>query len=153
MPAYVDAVRHEVGELPHVHGELRFGYRYAFAVLGGVYSSRMYIKQANWRAQTLLQRYAEPLNALGVIAGMRTQLPLVRQAWRTLMQNHPHDSICGCSIDPVHREMMTRFSAVEDIGNGIVEEGLKAMIPYDDPAAGDDRFLFFLNPGPVPVRR
>ena len=149
VPAYVNAVRLEVGELPHVHGELRFGYRYAFAVMGGVYSSRMYLKQANWRAQTLLQRYAEPLNAMGVIAGMRTQLPLVRQAWRTLMQNHPHDSICGCSIDPVHREMMTRFSAVGDIGNGIVEEGLQAMIPYDDMAAGDDRYLYFVNAGPV----
>ena len=150
VPAYVDAVRREVADLPHLHGELRFGYRYAFAVLGGVYSSRMYIKQANWRAQTLLQRYAEPLNALGVLAGMRSQQPLVRQAWRTLMQNHPHDSICGCSIDPVHREMMTRFAAVTDIGNGIVDEGANALIPYDDLAAGDDRALFFMNPGPVP---
>jgi mannosylglycerate hydrolase len=150
VPAYVDAVRREVGDLPHVHGELRFGYRYAFAVLGGVYSSRMYIKQANWRAQTLLQRYAEPLNALGMIAGMRSQLPLVQHAWRTLMQNHPHDSICGCSVDPVHREMMTRFAAVTDIGNGIVDEGLNALIPYDDHAAGDDRTLFLMNPGVLP---
>jgi alpha-mannosidase len=150
VPAYADAVRQEVGTLPELHGELRFGYRYAFAVMGGVYSSRMYIKQANWRAQNLLQRYAEPLNALGVLAGMRSQLPLVRQAWRTLMQNHPHDSICGCSIDPVHREMMTRFAAVTDIGHGIIDEGANAMIPHDDLAAGDDRALFFVNPGPLP---
>ncbi len=150
VPAYVDAVRREVGDLPHVYGELRFGYRYAFAVLGGVYSSRMYLKQANWRAQTLLQRYAEPLNALGVLAGMRSQLPLVRQAWRTLMQNHPHDSICGCSIDPVHREMMTRFAAVTDIGNAIVDEGAHALVPVDDLAAGDDRAVFFMNPGVLP---
>ncbi|MEE8134069.1 MAG: glycosyl hydrolase-related protein, partial [Gemmatimonadales bacterium] len=26
--------------------------------------------------------------------------------------NHPHDSICGCSIDEVHREMVARFEAV-----------------------------------------
>lgn len=149
VPAYVEAVRRELGDLPHVHGELRFGYRYAFAVMGGVYSSRMYLKQANWHAQTLLQRYAEPFNALGVVAGMRTQLPLLRQGWRTLMQNHPHDSICGCSIDPVHREMMTRFSAVEDIGAAVVDTALEALIPRDDREAGDDRHLYLVNPGLV----
>jgi mannosylglycerate hydrolase len=150
VPAYVQAVRREIKDLPDVYGELRFGYRYAFAVMGGVYSSRMYVKQANWHAQQLLQRYAEPLNALGVLAGMKTQLPLLKHAWRTLLQNHPHDSICGCSIDPVHREMMTRFSAVEDIGNSIVETGLRHVIPYDDLAAGDDRTLFLFNPSPIP---
>lgn len=150
VPAYVESVRREMRDLPDLHGELRFGYRYAFAVLGGVYSSRMYIKQANWRAQILLQRYAEPLNALGVLAGMRSQLPLMRQAWRTLLQNHPHDSICGCSIDPVHREMMTRFAAVTDLGNGIVDEGLTSLIPASDTAAGDDVALFLMNTGVLP---
>ncbi len=149
VPAYGNAVRRELGDLPNVYGELRFGYRYAFAVMGGVYSSRMYLKQANWRAQQLLQRYAEPLNVLGVQSGMNSQLPLLKHAWRTLMQNHPHDSICGCSIDPVHREMMTRFRAVEDIGSSVVESGLQSLLPYDDRAAGDDRFLFFVNPSPV----
>jgi alpha-mannosidase len=150
VPAYVAAVRHEVRDLPSVYGELRFGYRYAFAVLGGVYSSRMYLKQANWRAQMLLQRYAEPLNLLGVRSGMPSQLPLLKHAWRTLMQNHPHDSICGCSIDPVHREMMTRFSAAEDVGNSIIDTGLRQLVPNDDLAAGDDRMLFLVNPSPFP---
>lgn len=146
VPAYVEAVRREAGDVPEVHGELRFGYRYAFAVLGGVYSSRMYLKQANWRTQLLLQRYAEPLNCLGVLSGMRSQLPLVHHAWRTLLKNHPHDSICGCSIDPVHREMMTRFKAVEDIGAGVIDAGLEQLIPLDDREAGDDRNVYFFNP-------
>ncbi len=146
VPAYVEAVRREAGDVTEVHGELRFGYRYAFAVLGGVYSSRMYLKQANWRTQLLLQRYAEPLNCLGVLSGMRSQLPLVHHAWRTLLKNHPHDSICGCSIDPVHREMMTRFKAVEDIGAGVIDAGLEQLIPLDDREAGDDRHLYFFNP-------
>ena len=30
-------------------------------------------------------------------------------AWRWLIQNHPHDSICGCSIDAVHEDMFYRF--------------------------------------------
>jgi mannosylglycerate hydrolase len=148
VPAYVQAVRREIGEIPDIHGELRFGYRYAFAVMGGVYSTRMYIKQANWHAQQLLQRYAEPVNALCVGAGMNSQLPLLKHAWRTLMQNHPHDSICGCSLDPVHREMMTRFRAVEDTGSSVLESGLRQLVPEDDRAAGDDVMLCLVNPSP-----
>lgn len=26
------------------------------------------------------------------------------------MQNHPHDSICGCSVDEVNREIEARFA-------------------------------------------
>jgi mannosylglycerate hydrolase len=148
VPRYAEAVRKEVSDLPAVSGELRFGYRYAFVVIGGVYSSRMYIKQQNWEKQLFLQRYAEPLNAYATVEEMRSQLPLLRHAWHTLMQNHPHDSICGCSIDPVHREMMTRFKAVEDVGSAIVQMSLNHIIPYDDLASGDDRRLYFFNPSP-----
>jgi hypothetical protein len=31
------------------------------------------------------------------------------------LENHPHDSICGCSVDRVHDEMETRFRRVEEI--------------------------------------
>jgi len=155
---YADAVRGEIlpsGEgmapvapIPVIEGELRFGYRYAFAVLGGVYSSRMYIKQANWKSEMLLERYAEPLNALARASGMRSQAPLLRHAWLSLMKNHPHDSICGCSIDAVHREMMTRFAAVEQTGGAVIDAALGHILPYDDTAAGDDRYLFMFNPSP-----
>src|SRR5207253_2215062 len=30
-------------------------------------------------------------------------------AWRDLLRNHPHDSICGCSCDEVHRDMLVRY--------------------------------------------
>ena len=41
------------------------------------------------------------------------------------MQNHPHDSICGCSIDQVHREMMPRFAQVEQIGEELIARSLQ----------------------------
>jgi mannosylglycerate hydrolase len=148
IPACVSGIRSEVHDLPIVKGELRFGYRYAFAVLGGVYSSRMYIKQANWRCQNLLQRYAEPLHVFARVAGMQPLTPLLRHAWRSLLQNHPHDSICGCSIDPVHREMMVRFKAVEDVGGAVITSSLESLVPYDDRASGDDTSLVLFNPSP-----
>jgi len=147
---YADAVKKEIGELPVVDGELRFGYRYAFVVIGGVYSSRMYIKQANWKSEMLLERYAEPLNAIAVAAGMRSQAPLLRHAWSTLMKNHPHDSICGCSIDPVHTEMMTRFAAVGDVGRTVVETALEHIVPPEETASGDDTSVFLFNPSVFP---
>ena len=40
-------------------------------------------------------------------------VPAMRSLWRTLLENHPHDSICGCSIDAVHDlDMQARFSRV-----------------------------------------
>ncbi len=148
IPQYVEAVKKEINGLQEVKGELRFGYRYAFAVLGGIYSSRMYIKQENWHKQNLLQRYVEPLHAFARTEGMKSQLHLIQHAWKTLLKNHPHDSICGCSIDPVHREMMTRFKAVEDVAMSVVETSLQHIIPHDDLASRDDRYLFFFNPSP-----
>ncbi len=149
LPAYVAAVKAEVsGKAPDITGELRFGYRYAFVVIGGVYSSRMYLKQENWKCETLLERYVEPLNAIAVSGGGRSSLPLIRQAWKTLMQNHPHDSICGCSIDHVHREMMTRFAAVGELGRAVLDECFNRLLPPDDHDSHDDTHLFFFNPSP-----
>ncbi len=148
VPSYVQAVKREVNGLPEVHGELRFGYRYAFTVLGGVYSSRMYLKQANWKSQLLMERYVEPLNAIAKLTGARSQHPLVQHAWKLLLQNHPHDSICGCSLDAVHQDMMTRFKAVQEIGASVLESVSNHLIPYDDRAYKDDRSVFFFNPSP-----
>jgi alpha-mannosidase len=149
LPRYIEAVRAAQPALSEIRGEQRFGYRYAFVVLGGVYSSRMYLKQANWQQQNRLQRYVEPVNALAVAYGARSQTPSIRHAWKTLLQNHPHDSICGCSIDAVHREMMTRFAAVQDTCSVVLEEALARIVPYDDRAFGDDSHLFFVNPSPI----
>ncbi len=148
VPQYVEALKKEINGLPEVEGELRFGYRYAFVVLSGIYSSRMYIKQENWHKQNLLQRYVEPLHAFARSEGMNSQMPLILHAWKTLMKNHTHDDITGCCIDTVHRGMMTRFKAVEDIAMSVVDTSLQYVIPYDDRASKDDKYLFFFNPSP-----
>ncbi|MFV1980144.1 MAG: alpha-mannosidase, partial [Rhodothermia bacterium] len=106
----------DIETLPTIVGEQRFGYRWAFNVTGGVYSSRIYLKQANARCQRMLEGYLERLDAIAASRGLTTQGPLLRLAWATLLQNHPHDSICGCSTDMVHREMETRFEKVENTG-------------------------------------
>ncbi|MBI3961908.1 MAG: hypothetical protein HY335_04070 [Deinococcus sp.] len=51
----------------------------------------------------------------------------LRQAWRYLLQNHPHDSICGCSIDQVHREMLPRLDQAEQIAELVSERAMQQV--------------------------
>lgn len=131
--------------LPAVNGEMRFGYHWAFNVTGGVYSARTYIKQANARCQRLLERVLEPLNALAVARGGASQHALLRHAWKTLLQNHPHDSICGCSIDPVHREMMTRFEKVENLGKAFQRFVWLSLTSDPEGESADDKTIVVYN--------
>jgi len=88
-------------------------------ILRGVNATRVWIKQENAACERLLVERCEPLDALA--GGAAT--PRLHDLWRTLLQNHPHDSICGCSIDAVHDlDMRPRFAAVRRDGEAIVGE-------------------------------
>ena len=88
-------------------------------ILRGVNSTRMWIKQENAACERLLLERCEPLDAFS--GG--TQREAVRSLWRTLLENHPHDSICGCSIDAVHDlDMRPRFARVRTEGDQLVAE-------------------------------
>ena len=39
------------------------------------------------------------------------------------MQNHPHDSICCCSVDEVQQEMVTRFNKSKQVADYLISEG------------------------------
>ena len=90
-------------------------------------TARVYLKQQNASAQTLLESYAEPLSVFASLVGARYPAGELRHAWKTLLQNHPHDSICGCSIDAVHEENMTRFARARQVGDAVVETALDTI--------------------------
>lgn len=121
-----------------VKGELREPKHMAY-ILPGVLSARVPLKQANVACQTLLERYVEPLTALAWAEGRPYPAAFMTHAWRTLMLNHPHDSICGCSIDQVHREMWPRFAAVQQVGEELLATAVQA---YDRPRATPGVFAF-----------
>jgi alpha-mannosidase len=105
--------------LPSYEGEL-VGSRLQ-NVLRGVDSSRVYIKQADERAERRLLA-AETVAALRALrAGEAFPHADVRLAWRDLLRNHPHDSICGCSCDEVHRDMLVRYEQL-DRTLGMIEQ-------------------------------
>jgi alpha-mannosidase len=136
LPAYVAAVRSEpLPDLEHVEGELRAGENYAH-LLPGVLSARMYLKQANARVQRELERRAEPLSVFAAIAGAAPDARFLEYGWKTLLQNHPHDSICGCSIDAVHEENVTRFERARQaaaIAGARAAKALAARLPPASP--------------------
>ena len=49
-------------------------------------------------------------------------------AWKHLLQNHPHDSICGCSIDQVHKDMEYRFAQCEALGTQVLGDALEHIV-------------------------
>lgn len=97
-------------------------------LIPGVLSSRVWIKQQNAGCQALLCQWAEPLSVF-VAARLGVEYPgqYLQTAWRWLLQNHPHDSICGCSIDEVHEDMKYRFAQCRQIALGQMNESLQLI--------------------------
>ena len=145
LAEYVERVRAAVdGELPVFQGEFNRS-RYAYG-LQGVYSSRMYLQQANARAQTLLECYAEPLGAWTWLLGERYPRPFLDLAWRTLIKIHPHDDICGCSVDSVHSENEASFGEVEQIGTTLARNSYRALMQHIDRTAQPGVPFVLYNP-------
>jgi len=123
---YLERVRAENPKLRKHQGELRGGKYHV--LLPGVFSSRMYMKQANEAAQTLMERWAEPFSALNWLStGSAYPRAFLWYAWKELIKNHPHDDICGCSSDAVHRDDMIRYSWVQQVGGELTAEALESL--------------------------
>ncbi|HSK93443.1 MAG TPA: alpha-mannosidase [Candidatus Angelobacter sp.] len=127
---------------PCWRGEMRSGAR--ANVLMGVASARIDIKQAAGRAETLLERYAEPLTALHVTPDS-WPAEFLDLAWGRVIENSAHDSICGCSVDPVVDQVLVRFAEAEQIATTLARRAALAV------AGGVPRgAVTVLNPTPAP---
>ncbi|WP_179394153.1 alpha-mannosidase [Lacticaseibacillus absianus] len=125
FPDYIQALRADLpAHLSTIHGELTSQATDGWYTLANTASSRVYLKQQNTKTERLLEDQVEPLLALAGMATTANQDKL-DYAWRLLLQNHPHDSICGCSVDPVHARMMTRFAAAQQVGQSLSEQALR----------------------------
>ncbi|MFG1733013.1 alpha-mannosidase [Paenibacillus sp. 843] len=123
FPEYIAALRSASPEsLDVIRGELRSQWTDGWITLVNTASARVYIKQQNAKTQTLLEKVAEPLGVMASLAGAAYPRHELLYAWKTLLQNHPHDSICGCSIDEVHREMMTRFAKSQQVAESVAAQ-------------------------------
>ena len=123
---FIATLRRSGLSFPNHSGELHGSKRQD--VLSGVFSARVSLKQQNDACEMLLANLAEPLATLAWLrAGANHGSGFLNQAWKKLLQNHPHDSICGCSIDAVHREMLGRFDEARQIGENVVDAALESL--------------------------
>jgi alpha-mannosidase/mannosylglycerate hydrolase len=141
-------------ELPERTGELREPVRHAnrgpqYLIVHTI-SSRYDIKKRNDECQTLMERWAEPCALLEQMAGGEPIVRYLDKAWEYLLKNHPHDSICGCSIDQVHRDMHYRFDQCGLIADGVVRRAISRLGHASD---GPDTWKNVVVHNPLPYAR
>ncbi|AOS96508.1 Mannosylglycerate hydrolase [Microbulbifer aggregans] len=154
---YIAQLQEQTGACDRIEGELR-GNSGAF-VLPDVLSTRQYLKQQNQQLEDRLTGLIEPL--LAVMPADRYPARYLEQTWQLLIEQHAHDSICGCSVDSVHREMESRFEQLHQrldhlrqlaqTRMGMINQQLadarERSLP--SPFADDSEFTLF-NPSPKP---
>ncbi|MEO8334592.1 MAG: hypothetical protein ABI664_06455 [bacterium] len=126
--ALVDAVRDV--ELPEVTGELRDSYGYTWT-LQGTLGTRAAQKRRNAMAERSLVCDVEPWVMLSCAANGEATRALVSHAWRTLLQAHPHDTLCGTSIDAVAHAFDARLASAEDQALGLRTDALHSLLSHD----------------------
>jgi mannosylglycerate hydrolase len=139
------------GRRATIQGELRNN-KQAF-VLPDVLSTRRYLKRLNQEVEDRLLFVIEPLYA------MLKNVPLpsryIDNTWRSVIQQQAHDSICGCSVDLVHREMVSRYININQRLDALIARasdaaGLITMRQHDDrdDVFADDSAITLFNPLP-----
>ena len=147
------ALAASAGRRRAIHGELRQNAQ-AF-VLPDVLSTRRYLKRLNQAAEDKLVGVVEPLLAQLIVGG-DCPVAYLEQTWRLLLQQQAHDSICGCSVDAVHDEMVTRYALLDQRLDALIERasagaGMIALSVHDEHANGpfsDDGSFSLFNPLP-----
>ena len=127
MKTYFDSVQSKLDSLEKVTGCLydvaKSGVNQT--VLKNCASSLVDQKQDNFCCETALEKVVSPLNFhLANTDGKEngkhyhTAAPyngFFEEGWNLLLQNHAHDSICGCSVTATHLDTKNRFKHAREI--------------------------------------
>ncbi|XIK85099.1 alpha-mannosidase [Enterococcus faecium] len=143
---YLEAVQKDVPkDLGSVEGELTSQETDGWYTLANTASARVYLKQWNTKVQRQLENITEPLATMAYEVSGNYPHDQLDYAWKTLMQNHPHDSICGCSVDSVHREMIPRFEKADEVGKYLAQDSLEQLTAaIDTTGFPKDSFPFVI---------
>lgn len=110
LESYAMAVDQEVDHelLDVVKGELRSQTTDGWGTLTNTSSSRYDLKFMNKTVEMRLEELVQPLYTM-LVNKKNYPYYKIDYIYRHLLTNHPHDSICGCSIDSVHDSNVRRF--------------------------------------------
>ena len=138
--------------VPSLAGELRWSYGYTWT-LQGVHGTRAPLKRRHGDAELQLERVTEPLAALDRWLRGADHRPVLDVAWRTLLKAQFHDSLGGCTADPVARRVLARIEDAAASSGDLARSALHSLAGYDPDAVRDapDRArpqLLLWNPVP-----
>ena len=143
-------------ELPTLAGEMNRTARDRHSFLHLIthtLSSYYPIKQQNDICQNLLEKTASLLAALAPMEGISLYTAYINHAYRTLIKNHAHDSICGCSVDAVARAVEARIDEAITHAKEPVDDYIYQCRAGEPEVKEGEDILTFVNPLPFPVRR
>lgn len=153
LQKYVEDLKANIktDELRTITGELRDGP--VGACSGNALSTRLYIKQANKKAQNILIHKAEPLSSAVMMLGGGYETGFFRNAWKYLLKAHPHDSINGVTQDKTAEDNMYRIAQATEISDAAYDRAMADLIGKVDLSSytDDDILLLAYNPLPFPV--
>jgi hypothetical protein len=151
LEQFFAAVRRQKLPLKEFRGELRDApERETNNLLPGVLSSRIHLKQQNALCENRLLFWAEPFSVFAHWLGEPYPAGFLRTAWKYLLRNHPHDSMCGCSIDQVHQDMLYRFDQCRLIAERAGRMSLRAIVDrlrLPKLQGPEDKAVTVFNPG------
>lgn len=155
LPLFLEELKQDLPVLNTVQGELRGGNRcwWLQALFTNVLSSRIHLKQLNHRVEHLLEKWVEPFAAWAWSQGATYPEAFLDKAWQYLLQNQPHDSICGCSVDQVHKDMLYRYDQALIIGQELLDESLRYLASAICPGTPGHRGLLMVLFNALPYQR
>ena len=146
----VAAIRPYKEEFPLIEGEINGQRTNGGNPLICTASTHIPIKQLNHRGQNALEKIAEPLSTIAFLSGCDSyREDQLLFAWKKLMENHPHDSICTCSCDEVAKEMVSRFDKSYHAATFIKDEALDAMMKNIDSSSYGEMAVTLFHTAPA----
>jgi mannosylglycerate hydrolase len=126
-------------------GELR-GSKY-IPILSGVYSNRVYLKQLNFKALTLMS-ILESLSSIYYLF-KKEKVNEIKYLWELLILNHFHDSIYGSGVDAVHKENEVRFLKAIELATSLIYDLMYKIIQENKLEEKNSIIVF----NPLPFKR
>lgn len=159
LPDYIDELKKVLKqgkyELKTFKGEMRNpgAANFFTSINSEVVSARPKQKQLAKKAETYLQRWAEPFAAIASLYGDKYPQKFLEIAWKYLLKCHAHDTVGGCGIDDVQCDAEYRLRQVVNISKFIRRDAIQSIQKLITNANVADNEIIITVFNPMPIMR
>ncbi len=112
-------------------------------VFTGCYESREKIKKKCRETQTEIVR-TEKFATISHFLGKEYPAEKLESAWKYILKNDSHDTICGTETDKLYRDVsMKRYEFAENLISEVLEESLDFLLEEIDTSGEGEPFVVF----------